>query len=54
MDKKEKETKKKYEKPSYEVDGIFEKMSLKCHEAHGTPCKQKNKCEVSQPNTRSA
>jgi hypothetical protein len=54
MGKGKKETKKKYEKPSYEVDGIFEKMSLKCHEAHSTLCKQKKKCYVSQPNTRSA
>jgi hypothetical protein len=54
MDKEEKRTKKKYEKPSYEVDGIFEKMSLKCHEAHEIPCKTNKKCDVSQPYTRSA
>ena len=54
MGKGKKETKKKYEKPSYEVDGIFEKMSLKCHEAHEFPCKQKRKCNENQAYTRSA
>jgi len=54
MGKGKKETKKKYEKPSYEVDGIFEKMSLKCHETREVPCKQKKQCtDAQQPYTRS-
>jgi hypothetical protein len=56
MGKGKKETKKKYEKPSYEVDGIFEKMSLKCHETREVPCKNNGRkgCTEGQPYTRSA